>query len=101
MLYACPVWSSAAATHIGKLEVIERNVLRIILGASKRDISNKQIYETCNIEPLREVIAQRTKKFFEEKVKNNALTKDIGQIKKKEDYPYKLKHKTIHAAVMI
>lgn len=34
MLYAAPVWSQAANYHLKKLDVVERNTLRIILGNS-------------------------------------------------------------------
>jgi hypothetical protein len=46
--YACPVWRSAARSHIRKLEVLQSKCLRIATGAPWY-ISNRQIHKNLGV----------------------------------------------------
>jgi hypothetical protein len=48
MDYACPVWRSAARTHVRKLQVLQSKCLRIATGAPLY-MSNRQIHEDLGV----------------------------------------------------
>jgi hypothetical protein len=48
MDYACPIWRSAACTHLRKLQVIQSKCLRIATGAPWY-MSNVQIHEDLGV----------------------------------------------------
>jgi hypothetical protein len=48
MAYACPIWRSAACSHLRKLQVIQSKCLRIATGAPWY-ISNVQIHEDLGV----------------------------------------------------
>lgn len=95
LLYAAPVWSSASKTNINKLEVLERRALRNILGVTKQDIHNDDVYQRTNTRPLRDVIRLKTDKFFTTKIHQTDLTRDIGMYNRNEA-PFRVKHKLIN-----
>lgn len=43
MIYATPIWSQAPKTRIKKLEVVERNTLRIIMNKSTMETTNEEL----------------------------------------------------------
>jgi hypothetical protein len=48
MDYACPAWTSAARTHVWKLQVLQSKRLRLAAGAPWC-ASNRQIHEDLNV----------------------------------------------------
>jgi hypothetical protein len=48
MDYACPVWRSAARTHVRRLQVLQSKCLRLVTGAPWY-ISNRQIHEDLGV----------------------------------------------------
>jgi hypothetical protein len=48
MDYACPAWSSAARTHVRRLQVLQSKCLRLATGAPWY-VSNRQIHEDLSV----------------------------------------------------
>jgi hypothetical protein len=48
MDYACPVWRSAARTHVRRLQVLQSKYLRLVTGAPWY-LSNRQIHEDLGV----------------------------------------------------
>jgi hypothetical protein len=48
MDYACPVWRSAARTHVRRLQVLQSKCLRLVTGAPWY-LSNRQIHEDLGV----------------------------------------------------
>jgi hypothetical protein len=48
MDYACPVWRSAACTHVRRLQVLQSKCLRLATGAPWY-VSNRQIHEDLGV----------------------------------------------------
>jgi hypothetical protein len=62
MDYACPVWRSAARTHVGKLQVQQFKCLRLVTGAPCY-LSNWQIHEDLGVPPFADHIRAVTASF--------------------------------------
>jgi hypothetical protein len=62
MDYACPIWRSAACTHLRKLQVIQSKCLRIATGAPWY-MSNVQIHEDLGVPLFAEHIRVLTESF--------------------------------------
>jgi hypothetical protein len=62
MEYACPIWRSAACTHLRKLQVIQSKCLRIATGAPWY-MSNVQIHEHLGVPFFAEHIRTLTESF--------------------------------------
>ena len=62
MDYACPIWRSAACTHLRKLQVIQSKCLRIATGAPWY-ISNVQIHEDLGVPFFAEHIKALTESY--------------------------------------
>lgn len=63
--YGCPVWVTAADTHIKKLEVFQNKVLRIITRAPWF-VRNANIRKDLNIKSIHDTILQRTVDFLKD-----------------------------------
>ena len=48
MDYACPVWRSAARTHVRRIQVLQSKCLRFVTGAPWY-ISNRQIHDDLGV----------------------------------------------------
>jgi hypothetical protein len=62
MDYACPVWRSAARSHIRKLQVLQSKCLRIAAGAPWY-MSNRQIHEDLGVSFFADHIRDLTDSF--------------------------------------
>lgn len=98
ILYAAPIWSQAANYLISRLETLERNTLRTILGKSSREINNDQLYQEINITPIRETILEVSRKFFRIKTQLDPFTSDIGSVTK-HNANFRKIHKLITDAI--
>lgn len=99
MLYASPIWSQAANVHLRKLDIVERNTLRIIQNKDRRDITNEQLYEETGQIPIREVILNKTRAFFNSKVRQDPFTREIGAINRENAHFRKI-HRLITDAII-
>lgn len=52
ILYADPVWVKVAEYLLKRLTMIETKALRVINNFKPLEISNKELYEKANIEPV-------------------------------------------------
>lgn len=71
---------SHTKTHIKKLEVIERNTLRIILNKSTREISNEELYHEYQNRALKDIILQHTRCLFQHKILEDSFARNIGAV---------------------
>jgi hypothetical protein len=79
MDYACPVWRSAARSHIRKLQVLQSKCLRIATGAP-RYISNRQIHEDLGVSLFADQIRALTESFDSKLVDaGNPLVRQLGR----------------------
>jgi hypothetical protein len=62
MDYACPIWRSAARSHVRKLQVIQSKCLRMVAGAPWY-VGNLQIHEDLDVLPLSDHIRALTESF--------------------------------------
>jgi 4-amino-4-deoxy-L-arabinose transferase-like glycosyltransferase len=79
MDYACPVWRSAARTHVRKLQVLQSKCLRIATSAPWY-MSNRQIHEDLGAPFFAEHIRALTDS-FDSKLSDagNPLVRQIGR----------------------
>jgi hypothetical protein len=79
MDYACPVWRSAARSHIKKLQVLQSKCLRIATNAPWY-IGNKQIHDDLGVPYFSEQISSLTM-IFDSKLPDvgNPLVGQLGR----------------------
>lgn len=77
-LYAIPVWSSTNIKNFDKLEAVENRCLRKILNKKPREISNINLRKEANWTKLTHIIYERTKAFYDYKIKILEETENIG-----------------------
>lgn len=100
LLYACPVIISASDYNLKQLQIVENKILRIITNTKPATMSNKQLYENCQITPLLHTMYNRSLKFFNESVQKSNLTLGMGQVHA-GILPFKrIKHKLIHQRLL-
>ena len=63
LLYACPIWGTAAKTHLKSLDTAQNSILRQI-GFYPWYIRNTVIHRDCNVRPLSEEIGLVSIRFF-------------------------------------
>lgn len=64
LLYAAPIWSCAAKSHIQKMQIIQNKVLRIIDNKGRRDIRVTELHRKYKIETIAQSVQLLAKKFF-------------------------------------
>jgi hypothetical protein len=76
--YACPVWRSAAPSHVRKLQVVQSMRIRLATGASWY-VSNRQIHEDLGVPMFADDIRAHTAS-FESKLADagNPLVRKLG-----------------------
>lgn len=99
MLYAAPVWSQAANYLIEKIETMERNTLRTILGTSSMEINNERLYQIVGITPIKEVILGITRNFFAYKTTQHDFTRNIGTVNR-DNANFRKIHRLITDAIV-
>lgn len=98
ILYAAPIWSQTANYLMEKIETLERNTLRTIIGKSSQEITNEQLYQQIDIRPIKEVIMDITRKFFTIKTRLDPFTRNIGTINR-HNANFRKIHKLITDAI--
>lgn len=93
-LYAAPIWSSAATSHINKLEVFQNKLIRWI-DKSDWDTSNSSIRSKYNINSVTEQIYKLTKNFFNNQTSHINILQNIG-ILNPDNAPFKIRYKLPH-----
>jgi hypothetical protein len=79
MDYACPIWRSAACTHLRKLQVIQSKCHRIVTGAPWY-MSNVQIHEDLGVPFFAEYIRALTESFYSKLAGvGNPLVEQLGR----------------------
>ena len=66
LLYAASIWSSAANTHIKKMQTVQNKILRMITKADRYTI-NQEIRDICKLEDIETCINDITHIFYQEK----------------------------------
>jgi hypothetical protein len=96
MDYACPVWRSAAHSHIQKLQVLQSKCLRIATN-SPWYIGIKQIHDDLGVPYFADHIRQLTEK-FDSKLADvgNPLVAQIGRHSLVEGWPEPLTGGSVH-----
>ncbi|GFT43336.1 RNA-directed DNA polymerase from mobile element jockey [Trichonephila clavipes] len=64
LLYASPIWASAAVTHLKKLHVSQNKHLRKLTNAPWF-VRNEILYKDLKIDPILDFIKNQSKKFFD------------------------------------
>ena len=78
MDYACPIWRSAAFSHVRKLQVLQSTCLRVATCATWY-ISNRQIYEDLGVPFFADHIRALTESFDTKLVDaGNPLVRQLG-----------------------
>jgi hypothetical protein len=79
MDYGCPVWRSAARSHVRKLQVIQSKCLRAATGAPWY-ISNRQIHEDLGVPFFADHIISLTESFDSKLAgAGNPLVRQLGR----------------------
>ena len=98
--YAAPVWCSIPVTTMKKLQVLEHKFMRLVSN-SDRYTSLRDLYARCNdITPLADYVQQISQKFYEFKLSNSPLTRDITRIRQ-HNAPFRIKHSLPYQALPI
>jgi len=79
MGYACPAWSSAARSHVRRLQVLQSKCLRLATGAPWY-VSNRQIHENLGVILFAGLIRALTES-FDSKLADvgNPLVRQLGR----------------------
>ncbi|GFT15531.1 RNA-directed DNA polymerase from mobile element jockey [Trichonephila clavipes] len=64
LLYASPIWASAAVTHLKKLHVFQNNYLRKLTNAPWF-VRNEILHKDLKMDPILDFIKNQSKKFFD------------------------------------
>jgi hypothetical protein len=96
MDYACPVWRSAAHSHIKKLQVLQSKCLRIATN-SPWFIGNKQIHDDLGVPYFADHIRQLTER-FDSKLADvgNPLVAQIGTYSQADGWPEPLTNVSVY-----
>lgn len=73
ILYACPIWSSCAKSHLNKIQTFQNKILNIITDAPWF-ISNKALHKDLKIPTIDEHLNSITNKFFRSLINSNKAT---------------------------
>ena len=98
LLYAAPLWSSAANTHLQKIQTAQNKLLRMITNAD-RSTTNHEIRTNNNIEDIKTNIDEITTKFYQESLRHIPILNSIA-LNNKETVPFKLKHRLPYHILM-
>ena len=82
LLYAAPVWNSAANPHIQKIQTAQNKLLRMITNAD-RNTTNHEIRINNKIEYIKTSIDEVTRKFYQENLRHIPILNSIVLISKK------------------
>lgn len=91
ILYAAPVWCSAAPTDTNLLQRYQNKCLRLILSVD-RYTRISELHNKSKIPYTKDYIAQLSNEFYENQLNNNELTKNITNIRA-YNIPIDFKHK--------
>lgn len=98
LLYASPIWSNAAKSSITKIQRVQNKILRFI-NNGERGLSNRHIREKLNVKDLFEEIYDRSHEFYNIRVKQHNILKDIGTLTA-DTAPFKIKYKLPHSLLL-
>lgn len=76
MLYAAPIWSTAAISHLDKLEVTQLHALKII-GKYPRNMLSTYVRSSFQLPTMYETIRHLTWRFFHKHRRKTTLTNNI------------------------
>lgn len=94
MLYAAPIWSSAAHYNLRKLQTIENHCLRATIGKRPLEISNRELHITTEATPITQIIQEKSDKFFHVALRKSEATVNVATITP-QNAPFRVKHKLI------
>jgi hypothetical protein len=79
MVYACPVWRSAARAHVRRLQVLQTKCLRLVTGAPWY-LSNRQFHEDLGVSLFADHIRALTASFDSRLTDvGNPLVRQLGR----------------------
>lgn len=96
ILYAAPVWCSAAHTTIKNLQVFQNKCLRLIL-SEDRYARIDTMHEKTNIPVILEHVKKISEHFYKNGLGENALVKNLTNIRK-HNASFKIKHRLPYQA---
>ncbi|KAK2577593.1 hypothetical protein KPH14_012704, partial [Odynerus spinipes] len=99
MVYAAPIWCSAAPTNLKVLQIHQNKCLRLILSAN-RYTRIRDLHEVAEIPYVIDYIKELSQHFYEHHLQNNPLIKDLTRIRS-YNVPFELKHRLPYQALDI
>lgn len=76
-LYACPVWSTCAATHIKKLQRLQSKILKLMLNVPVRT-STIEVHQDTGVELTKDFLTRMTEAFRARGLSN--INRDVAQL---------------------
>lgn len=99
LVYAAPVWCSAAPTNIKPLQIFQNKCLRLILDKG-RYTKISDLHKKAKIEYIMEYVKVLATKFYNCKLGYSDLTKGLTTIRS-YNLPFKLKYKLPYQSLEI
>lgn len=98
IMYASPVWCSAAPTTIRPLQIFQNKCHRLIL--SEKYARIRDMHEKTGLSMIPDYIRELGEKFYRGQLNDNILTKNITKIRI-HNAPFQIKHKLPYQALTI